>query len=265
MEVRGLPSKAAAANGAYQLQPGATRHGRRVYNQTGAEGHELSFDGGAWTVAMREDKSRCWAYAEKDMADPDRIPLDEWHIFDGAEWVAAPSGFRVSAASVRAQSPTRSRPAAAATTAVEPDHDRLPPGWETAVSRSKGAVYYIHVETGETQWEFPTAPAAADIKSEGQAESKSTEGDAKQADPPGSGVALLAPGPEPQEQQLFDPVLRSGFSGSALDEVKALLQAERQQREQIEAELEAELRRHLEIEQEIVKLAWRGGESLPER
>ena len=34
---------------------------------------------------------------------------------------------------------------------------RLPDGWETAVSRSTGQQYYVHVETGESTYDRPTA------------------------------------------------------------------------------------------------------------
>jgi len=35
----------------------------------------------------------------------------------------------------------------------------LPPGWETAVSRSTGQTYYVNTQTGATQYEFPDGPA----------------------------------------------------------------------------------------------------------
>ena len=34
----------------------------------------------------------------------------------------------------------------------------LPSGWETAVSRSTGRAYYVNVATGDSQFEFPSAP-----------------------------------------------------------------------------------------------------------
>jgi len=35
----------------------------------------------------------------------------------------------------------------------------LPPGWETAESRSTGQTYYVNTQTGATQYEFPDGPA----------------------------------------------------------------------------------------------------------
>lgn len=37
--------------------------------------------------------------------------------------------------------------------------DELPPGWEKHMSRSSGKEYYINKETGQSQWERPTAAA----------------------------------------------------------------------------------------------------------
>jgi NIMA-interacting peptidyl-prolyl cis-trans isomerase 1 len=35
----------------------------------------------------------------------------------------------------------------------------LPAGWQAKVSKSRGCYFYINQNTGETQWEVPTAPA----------------------------------------------------------------------------------------------------------
>jgi hypothetical protein len=35
----------------------------------------------------------------------------------------------------------------------------LPPGWETAESRSTGQTYYVNTQTGATQYEFPDGAA----------------------------------------------------------------------------------------------------------
>ena len=38
----------------------------------------------------------------------------------------------------------------------------LPPGWDTATSRSTNQKFYVNVVTGESQTEFPSAPALPD-------------------------------------------------------------------------------------------------------
>ena len=38
------------------------------------------------------------------------------------------------------------------------DADPLPDGWEAVVSRSTGQTYYHHIESGETTYDYPTAP-----------------------------------------------------------------------------------------------------------
>eukprot|EP01045_Picozoa_sp_COSAG04_P056701 COSAG04_NODE_26622_length_292_cov_1.352332_1_plen_76_part_10 len=35
---------------------------------------------------------------------------------------------------------------------------QLPAGWTTAVSRSSGDTYYVHVATGESTYDFPAEP-----------------------------------------------------------------------------------------------------------
>ena len=40
----------------------------------------------------------------------------------------------------------------------------LPPGWEQAVSRSRGVVYYVEIASGRTQWEFPGIGDGGDVE-----------------------------------------------------------------------------------------------------
>ena len=76
----------------------------------------------------------------------------------------------------------------------------LPAGWETATSRTTGDVYFVNQLTGETQFDFPEAPAV-DLPSRGEeldevALGGSGDGDAQQeadeeaALPPGWEVAV---------------------------------------------------------------------------
>ena len=46
--------------------------------------------------------------------------------------------------------------------AAEQESVGLPAGWDTAVSRTYGDVYYVNVHTGETQYEKPTKPASTE-------------------------------------------------------------------------------------------------------
>ena len=39
----------------------------------------------------------------------------------------------------------------------------LPAGWETAVSRSTGDVYYVHTATGESTYDWPAATAQESV------------------------------------------------------------------------------------------------------
>lgn len=41
----------------------------------------------------------------------------------------------------------------------------LPDGWESAVSRSTGKIYYRNTITGDSQWEAPTQPATGHTRS----------------------------------------------------------------------------------------------------
>lgn len=119
------------------------REGHAVYTQVEGEtrGHELSHDGGAWTVALTEDQRKCWAFAETANSQPWRIPREEWQIFNGKDWTAAPAAFAV----------TKAQPGRA-------EERSLPAGWERRESRSTDQVYYFHTKVRTPD---PAAPWAS--------------------------------------------------------------------------------------------------------
>ena len=131
LAVAGLTGKAEHAIGRYTLAD-RQRHKKAVYMQVEGEsaghGHEVSHDGGAWTVALSSDQRKCWAYAETNDSEPWRIPREEWQVFNGTEWVPAPPEFAVTSA-------------AQPSTAVERS---LPAGFERKVSRTTGQAYYFN-------------------------------------------------------------------------------------------------------------------------
>ena len=128
IEVRGLEGKASHASGTYALSD-QLREGHAVFRQVEGDGrgHELSHDGGAWTIALTEDQRKCWAFAESVEPQPWRVPRQEWQVYNGEDWVAASSAFAVSEA----------QPGAAA-------QRSLPAGWESSMSRTNGQTYYIN-------------------------------------------------------------------------------------------------------------------------
>ena len=52
--------------------------------------------------------------------------------------------------------------------AAEAHTEELPPGWESATSRTTGETYYINTRTGESQYEIPTAGADAEARPDGE-------------------------------------------------------------------------------------------------
>jgi hypothetical protein len=78
-------------------------------------------------VALIEDQRKCWAFAETTEPEPWRIPRAQWQIYNGNDWVAAPSDFSVTEVQAGG-SLARS----------------LPAGWERKVSRSTSQVYYFN-------------------------------------------------------------------------------------------------------------------------
>lgn len=140
LEVSGLKGKALNAKGRY-LRTERLREGLVVYAQEEGDtrGHELSHDGGAWTVALTEDQRKCWAFAETMEPDPWRVPRESWQIYDGKNWVPAPPEFAVTEA--------RSDRAA---------QRSLPAGYETKVSRTTGQVYYFNTAVRTARRQPPT-------------------------------------------------------------------------------------------------------------
>jgi|EP01047_Picozoa_sp_COSAG01_P047627 hypothetical protein len=61
ISVRGIGGAAAAANGMYH-KVARTRHQHCVYVQEPERAHELSFDGGAWTLALVDERAKCWVH-----------------------------------------------------------------------------------------------------------------------------------------------------------------------------------------------------------
>ena len=49
-------------------------------------------------MALIEDPRKCWAYAETKEPKPRRILREQWQIYNGEDWVAAPSDFSVTEA-----------------------------------------------------------------------------------------------------------------------------------------------------------------------
>ena len=183
----------------------------------------MSHDGGAWTVTLTEDLRKCWAFAETMEAQPWRIPREQWQIFNGKDWTAAPAAFAV----------TEAQP--------------LPAGWERRVSRSTRQVYYfntkvrtsdrlqrglvfrvprglsglarssatalnsrlLQLQTGESQWELPGS------------------GDANRA----SGGSASAG----HSEDFTSGTDREQEVRAALAKVKERLQTERRRREQVRA------------------------------
>jgi hypothetical protein len=58
------------------------------------------------------------------------------------------------------------------------EKSNVPEGWETAVSRSTGKVYFINTITGDSQYEFPAGPARM-YASESDLDGSDLEGDAE--------------------------------------------------------------------------------------
>ena len=225
LHIAGLEGKAAHATGAYAASE-ISRHGHSVYNQienAGAgtgHGHELSHDGGAWTIALTEDKRKCWAFAESDEQQPSRIAREEWHVYNGADWVAAPQAFVVSDGEGAGDDGGASPSASARS---------LPPGWESSLSRTNGQTYYLNTTTGVSQWEFPEPEP--------------------EPEPSASSQRLDGGGRAPLVKQYSGGVVQD-----AMSKVRAQLQAERRRREEAEAALERELETQADMEQEIVQL-----------
>ena len=71
-------------------------------------------------MALTEDQRKCWAFAETMELQPWRIEREQWQIYNGKDWVAAPPDFAVTEA--------RS----------------LPAGFKRKVSRTTGQVYYFN-------------------------------------------------------------------------------------------------------------------------
>ena len=227
VHVHGLDGKAVHATGAYACSD-IVRHNHSVFNQVdGAEGtgHELSHDGGAWTIALTEDKRKCWAFAESDDQQPSRIAREEWQVYNGVDWVPAPQAFVVSNAPAAA---------AAADASPSPGARSLPPGWESSLSRTNGQTYYLNTATGVSQWDFPEP----------------------EPEPEPSASSRLEPEPEPEGGGGRAPLVQysGGVVEDAMSKVRAQLQAERWRREKAEAALERELATQADMEQEIVQL-----------
>jgi len=220
MEVAGLRDKASNANGVYALAEDE-REGHRVWRQqeeASHNGHELSHDGEAWTISLADHQTKCWAFVESEEPEPHRIPAAEWQVYDGEHWVDAPAEFAVREAAE--PSPAAQRPP-------------LPSGWEVCTSRSTKRQYFLNTHTGESQWEFPDAPAQADS---GEPE---------------------AAAPAPAAAGGRGPLVREYSEGAveaAVSKVREQLEAERRRRKQAEAALEAELRTQKQLEQEYEEL-----------
>ena len=243
MEVAGLRDKASNANGVYALAEDE-REGHRVWRQqeeASHNGHELSHDGEAWTISLADHQTKCWAFVESEEPEPHRIPAAEWQVYDGEHWVDAPAEFAVREAAE--PSPAAQRPP-------------LPSGWEVCTSRSTKRQYFLntHVreaptspprlaarlcspprcpQTGESQWEFPDAPAQADS---GEPE---------------------AAAPAPAAAGGRGPLVREYSEGAveaAVSKVREQLEAERRRRKQAEAALEAELRTQKQLVRDAPRL-----------
>ena len=85
-------------------------------------------------MALIEDPRKCWAYAETKEPKPWRIPREQWQIYNGEDWVAAPSDFSVTEAQ-SSEAPERS----------------LPAGWERKTSRSTNQIYYFNTLVSATE------------------------------------------------------------------------------------------------------------------
>ncbi len=84
-------------------------------------------------MALTEDQRKCWAFAETTEPHPWRIEREQWQIYNGKDWVAAPPTFAVTEA--------RS----------------LPAGFERKVSRTTGQVYYFNTLVRTTRLPAHTA------------------------------------------------------------------------------------------------------------
>eukprot|EP01048_Picozoa_sp_COSAG05_P007158 COSAG05_NODE_497_length_9246_cov_6.935343_13_plen_272_part_00 len=240
MEVAGLEGAAAAANGLYQQGPGL-RNGCRVYDQAVGRAHEMSYDGGAWTIALAADRAKCWAYAEvaasaTGVPHTDRL-APHWIVYDGSEWLGAPPGFRVSVASAGVTAGRR-----APAIADDEDSELLPAGWEVGMSRSKNAPYYINTQTGETQWSLPLAPCVGTHEADEQSEELQRHHQQGGAALPLLQQAQQAQPPWRRSQRTpLRPTYSSGTVNTALAKVRREVLLERQRRQQAEAALAAEL------------------------
>ena len=76
-------------------------------------------------------------------------------------WVAACNAMLTSGTGSPAEDKPKAPPAASDEDTESEDGDDadpLPDGWEAVVSRSTGQTYYHHIESGETTYDYPTAP-----------------------------------------------------------------------------------------------------------
>jgi hypothetical protein len=193
-------------------------------------------------------------------------------VFNGEGWTDPALGFAV----VRALGqPVAVRPEAKS----QGDVMSLPPGWETAVSRSRGVAYYIEIASGRTQWEFPRGVAGDGGGQEGvekQAEACVT-GEVCVA-----GVPLQVHGKSREEEGVpsvttatssdrgegpcamafalatasdtSEALQKSAAADTAIDTVRAQLAVETELLQKAEQALAVELSRQLEIEHEILRL-----------